>query len=65
MLIAITVPRVWVEEYILLGVLLSLSVTAVVLSRLGGTRVWTSILRSVSIGLGAMGASLLVGALIG
>ena len=64
-LIAITVPRVWVEEYILLGVLLSLSVTAVVLSRLGGTRVWTSILRSVSIGLGAMGASLLVGALIG
>jgi len=27
--------------------------------------VWTSILRSVSIGLGAMGASLLVGALIG
>lgn len=64
-IIALVVPQVWVEEYVLVGVALSLTVTAIVLSRLGGTRIWASVLRSLTIGAGALGASILVGSVIG
>lgn len=64
-LIALLVPSVWVEEYIVVGAAISLTVTAIVLSRLSGTRIWSTILRSLFIGLAAMGTSLLVGSLLG
>lgn len=63
-LIAISVPPAWVEEFILVGVALSLTVTAVVLSKLSGTRVWPAIIRSLIIGVAALGASVLIGSLI-
>ncbi len=64
-LIATWVPPTWVEEFILVGVAISLTVTAVVLSRLSGTRVWPAITRSLIIGVAALGASVLIGSLIG
>lgn len=64
-LIALLVPRQWLEEYVLLGVGLSLTVTAIVLSRLGQTRVLPTILRSLFIGMAALGASVLAGYLLG
>lgn len=64
-IIALVVPQVWVEEYVLVGVALSLTVTAIVLSRLGGTRIWASVLGWLTIGAGALGASILVGSVIG
>lgn len=62
--IARIVPLAWVEEYVLLGVLVSLVVTALVLSRLGGTRVLSTILRSLVIGAASLGASGLAGAVL-
>lgn len=64
-LIARFVPQPLVEEYILVGVALSLTATAIILSRLGGTRIWSSVLRSLSIGVGALGTSVLIGSLLG
>lgn len=64
-LIALLVPEVWVEEYIFVGVAVSLTVTAVILSRLSGTRIWSTILRSLFIGVAALGTSVLVGSLLG
>lgn len=64
-LIAALVPREWVEEYILVGVALSLTVTAVVLARLSGTHIWSTMLRSLFIGAAALGTSIMVGSLLG
>lgn len=63
-LLAFIVPPVWVEEYILVGVAISLTVTAVVVSRLGQTRVLPTILRSLLIGAGTMSAAIVVGAVL-
>lgn len=59
-LLAFFVPRRWVDEYILLGVAASLTVTAIVLSRLGHTHVFSTIVRSLFIGAAAMGASIVI-----
>lgn len=64
-LIALIVPTVWVEEYILVGAALSLTATAIILSRLSGTRIWSTILRSLFIGVAALGTSFLVGSVLG
>lgn len=64
-LIALFVPEVWVEEYIFVGAALSLTATAIILSRLSGTRIWSTIMRSLFIGLAALGTSVLVGSLLG
>lgn len=63
-LLAFIMPPVWVEEYILVGVAISLTVTAVVVSRLGQTRVLPTILRSLLIGAGTMSAAIVVGAVL-
>ncbi len=64
-LIALFVPRQWIDEYIILGVALSLAITAIVVSRLGRTRVLSTVVRSVIIGLASMGASVLVAEALG
>jgi VIT1/CCC1 family predicted Fe2+/Mn2+ transporter len=57
-------PGSWLEEFTLLAVLVSLVITALVLARLGQTRIWRTLARSVLIGLGSLGTSYLVAALI-
>jgi VIT1/CCC1 family predicted Fe2+/Mn2+ transporter len=57
-------PGSWLEEFTLIAVLVSLALTALVLARLGQTRIWRTLARSVLIGLGSLGASYLVAALI-
>ncbi|WP_169795367.1 VIT1/CCC1 transporter family protein [Kribbia dieselivorans] len=52
--LAIVVPRPWVEEYIVVGVFISLTITAIVLSRLGQTHVIATIARSLLIGIATM-----------
>ncbi len=64
-LITTTVPPAWVDEFVLVGVAVSLTVTAIVLSRLSGTRVWSTMIRSLTIGAAALGASVLIGSLLG
>lgn len=59
-LVAFLVPGQWLDEFTLVAVVIALAVTGVVLARLGGTRVWRSLLRSVLIGLASLGASYLV-----
>ncbi|MFT3970791.1 MAG: VIT1/CCC1 transporter family protein [Micropruina sp.] len=63
-LIAASVPTAWVEEFVLVGVAVSLTVTAIVLSRLSGTHVWSTILRSLAIGAAALGTSVFIGTLL-
>lgn len=60
-LISVAAPGVWRDEYTLLAVAGALAITSVVLARLGDTRVWQTLLRSVFIGLAALGSSYLVG----
>lgn len=64
-LVSFFVPRMWVEEYIVVGVAISLVITALVLSKLGHTRVLPTILRSLLIGAAALGAAVVAGNLIG
>lgn len=60
-LVALLIPGPWLDEFILLAVVVSLLVTGWALSRLGHTRVLATLLRSVLIGLASLGASHLVG----
>lgn len=60
-LIALFLPRTLIAEFEVIGVIASLTITAVILSRLAHTHVWKSIFRSLLIGLAAMGAAALVG----
>ena len=50
---------------ILIAVMVSLTATGLVLARLGHSRVWATLLRSVLIGLTSLGLSYLVGSMIG
>lgn len=59
-LIVLAVPRAWVDEFIVVGVAASLVGTAVILAWLGGTRICSSVVRSLAIGTAALGASVLV-----
>jgi VIT1/CCC1 family predicted Fe2+/Mn2+ transporter len=63
-LVALLIPGQWLDEFILIAVVVSLAVTGLVLARLGQTRVWATLLRSVLIGLASLGVSYLVGRLI-
>lgn len=62
--LALLVPRPWVEEYIVVGVLISLTVTALVLSRLGHTHVMTTVLRSLFIGIATMLTTVVAAAIV-
>ncbi|MGC3994459.1 MAG: VIT1/CCC1 transporter family protein [Propionicimonas sp.] len=64
-LVSLLIPGAWMDEFILLAVVVSLAVTGFVLSRLGHTRVAATLVRSVLIGLASLGASYLLGSWIG
>ncbi|MFZ2624071.1 MAG: VIT1/CCC1 transporter family protein [Propionibacterium sp.] len=57
-------PGPWLDEYTLVAVVVSLSVTALVLARLGGTKIWATLARSVFIGVASLGASHLAASII-
>ena len=65
LLIALLIPQLMLEEFIVVGVAVSLTLTALILSRLGHTHVLPTILRSLLIGAAAMGTAVLAGTLIG
>ncbi|MFT3860799.1 VIT1/CCC1 transporter family protein [Micropruina sp.] len=60
-LISIVAPGLWRDSYTAVAVAVALAITSVVLARLGQTRIWQTLLRSVFIGLAALGSSYLVG----
>lgn len=60
LLVAYLWPGPWLDRYTLAAVVVSLSVTAVILARLGGTKVVQTLLRSLLIGSASLGASYLV-----
>jgi VIT1/CCC1 family predicted Fe2+/Mn2+ transporter len=61
-LISVVAPGGWNDEATAVAVAIALALTSVVLARLGHTRIWQTLLRSVLIGLAALGSSYLVGA---
>ena len=61
-LISVLAPGFWRDEYTVVAVAVALAVTSVVLAKLGHTSIWQTLLRSVFIGLAALGTSYLVGA---
>jgi len=61
-LISVIVPGSWRVEYTALAVAAALAITSVILAKLGHTSIWQTLLRSVFIGLAAIGTSYLVGA---
>lgn len=63
-LIAILIPRGLVDEFEIVGVVLSLTLTSLVLSRLAHTHVLPTILRSLVIGIAAMATAALIGSLV-
>jgi VIT1/CCC1 family predicted Fe2+/Mn2+ transporter len=63
-LIAILVPRGLVDEFEVVGVILSLTLTSLILSRLAHTHVLPTIVRSLVIGIAAMGTAALIGSLV-
>lgn len=62
-LIAVFAPRTFLGGSELLGVVVSLTLTSVILSRFARTRILRSIARSLFIGVAAMGTAALVGVL--
>lgn len=60
-LISVVTPGSWRDEYTAAAVVVALAITSVVLARLGQTRIWQTLARSVLIGLAALGGSYLVG----
>ena len=60
-LISVLAPGSWRDEYTAVAVAMALALTSVVLARLGHTTIWQTLLRSIFIGLAAMGSSYLVG----
>ena len=60
-LVSTVVPRPWVDEFILVGVGISLTVTSLILARFAHTRILPTIGRSLMIGASTMGAAALVG----
>lgn len=63
-LISVVTPGAWRDEYTVLAVAAALAITSVVLARLGHTRIWQTVLRSVVIGFAALGSSYIVGSLL-
>ena len=61
-LISVITPVTWRDECTILAVAVALEFTSIILARLGHTRIWQTLLRSVFIGLAALGSSYLVGA---
>jgi vacuolar iron transporter family protein len=57
-------PGPWLWEYTLVAAIASLTVTSIVLARLGKTRVWQTILRSLMVGATSLGLTALLAALI-
>ncbi|WP_223694913.1 VIT1/CCC1 transporter family protein [Leifsonia poae] len=64
LLITILVPGRLEAWAVLVAVVLSLVLTSIVSARSGHTTVWRTIARSVAVGVGTLGVSYLVGALI-
>lgn len=62
--IAWAVPGPWLWESTLLAAVTSLTVTSIVLARLGHTQVWRTILRSLLVGAASLGLTALAGALV-
>lgn len=63
-LISILVPRSLVDEFEGVGVVLSLTLTSLILSRLAHTHVLPTILRSLFIGIAAMVTAALIGSMV-
>lgn len=63
-LISVLTPGDWRDEYTAGAVVIALAITSVVLAKLGHTRIWQTLLRSVVIGLAALGGSYLVGSVL-
>jgi VIT1/CCC1 family predicted Fe2+/Mn2+ transporter len=63
-LISVVTPGEWRDEYTAGAVVVALALTSVVLARLGHTRIWQTLLRSVAIGLAALGGSYLIGSVL-
>jgi VIT1/CCC1 family predicted Fe2+/Mn2+ transporter len=57
-------PGPWLWEYTLIAVIASLTITSVVLARLGQTRVWRTMLRSLVVGAASLGLSALVASIV-
>lgn len=57
-------PGPWLWESTLLAAITSLTITSIVLARLGRTQVWRTILRSLVVGAASLGLTALVGALV-
>lgn len=62
--IAYVFPGPWLWESTLLAAVTSLTVTSIVLARLGHTQVWRTILRSLVVGAASLGLTALVGAMV-
>ncbi|MBN9105156.1 MAG: VIT1/CCC1 transporter family protein [Propionibacteriaceae bacterium] len=63
-LISVVTPGEWRDEYTAAAVVVALALTSVLLARLGHTRIWQTLLRSVAIGLAALGGSYLIGSVL-
>lgn len=61
-LISVVTPGDWLDEYTAGAVAVAL--TSIVLAKLGHTRIWQTLLRSIVIGLAALGGSYLVGSVL-
>lgn len=61
LLISVLTPGEWRAEYTVAAAAASLVVSSIALARLGHTRIWQTLLRSLVIGLAALGGSYLVG----
>ncbi len=63
-LISVITPVTWRDEYTILAVAVALGFTSIILARLGHTRIWQTLARSVFIGLAALGSSYFVGSML-
>lgn len=63
-LISVITPVTWRDEYTVLAVAVALGITSIVLARLGHTRIWQTLSRSIFIGLAALGSSYLIGSVL-
>ncbi len=63
-LISVITPVTWRDECTILAVAVALGFTSIILARLGHTRIWQPLARSVFIGLAALGSSYFVGSML-
>lgn len=57
-------PGPWLWEYTLVAALASLTLTSIILARLGQTRVWRTILRSLTVGAASLALTALLASLV-